>query len=344
VGPHPAVAQVRTSVRTGLRDLVGADSGRVLVAVSGGGDSLALLAATCFVAPRLGLRVGAVTVDHSLQEESAQRARAVAAAAARQGADPVSIWHLTVTGPGGPEGAARRLRYEALHCAARAARADAVLLAHTRDDQAETVLLGLGRGSGARSLSGMPAVNGLMRRPLLDLPRSLVREAAEASAATLGVAVWDDPHNADAAYARARVRHAALPTLEQQVGPGVAAALARTAALLRDDCDALDEWAERERGRLLRRGPDGTLDVDAVGLSCLPRAVRTRVLRLAALAAGAPAGDLRHGHVTTLDSLVMTDVAGSVADLPGVQAHRAAGLLRLQRRDNRPADRADVAG
>jgi tRNA(Ile)-lysidine synthase len=344
VGPHPAVAQVRTAVRTDLRDLVGDGRALVLVAVSGGADSLALLAAACFVAPRMGLQVGAVTVDHSLQEGSAERARAVAAAAAALGADPVSIWHLTVTGPGGPEGAARRLRYEALHGAARAARARAVLLAHTRDDQAETVLLGLARGSGPRSLAGMPAVSGLVRRPLIDLPRALVREAAEASAPAVGLDVWDDPHNADAAFARARVRHAALPVLEQQVGPGVAAALARTAALLRDDCDALDDWAERETARLLRNGPDGALDVDAVGLSSLPRAVRTRVLRLAALSAGAPAGDLRHGHVTTLDSLVTTDAAGSVADLPGVQAHRRAGLLRLQSRDTGPADPTDVAG
>jgi tRNA(Ile)-lysidine synthase len=335
---------VRSAVRTNLREVVGAGHGRVLVAVSGGADSLALLSATCFVAPRMGLRVGAVTVDHSLQAGSSGRGRTVAAAAAALGADPVSIWHLTVSGPGGPEGAARRARYEALHCAARAQRADAVLLAHTRDDQAETVLLGLARGSGARSLAGMPPVSGLVRRPLLDLPRDLVREAAEAGAATLGVAVWDDPHNTDAVYARARVRHAALPTLERQVGPGVAGALARTAALLRDDCDALDEWAERERDRLVRRGPDGALDVDAVGLSSLPRAVRTRVLRLAALTAGAPAGDLRHGHVTTLDSLVMSDAAGSVADLPGVRAHRQAGLLRLESRDDRPADPADVAG
>jgi tRNA(Ile)-lysidine synthase len=344
VGPHPAVAAVRTAVRTSLRDLVGTGRGRVVVAVSGGADSLALLAAACFVGPRMGLRVGAVTVDHSLQEGSARRGRDVAAAATRLGADPVSIWHLTVRGPGGPEGAARRLRHEALHRAARAHQAQAVLLGHTRDDQAETVLLGLARGSGARSIAGMPAVSGLVRRPLLDLPRTLVREAALASVASLGVAVWDDPHNIDAAYARARVRHIALPALEQQVGPGVAAALARTAALLRDDCDALDEWAERERGQLLRDGPDATLDVDAVGLSSLPRAVRTRVLRLAALAAGAPAGDLRHGHVTTLDSLVMTDAVGSVADLPGVSAHRQAGLLRLRPRDTRPAAGVDVAG
>ena len=314
------------------------------MAVSGGADSSALLAATCFVAPRLGLDVGAVTVDHGLQEGSAHRARDVAAAATRLGAEPVSIWHLTVTGPGGPEGAARRARYQALHSAAASARADAVLLAHTRDDQAETVLLGLARGSGSRSLAGMPAVSGLLRRPLLDLPRSLVREAAEASAPALGLAVWDDPHNTDAAYARARVRHTALPTLEQQVGPGVGAALARTAALLRDDCDALDAWAEQEQGRLLRDGPGGALDVDAVGLSALPRAVRTRVLRLAALTAGAPAGDLRHGHVTTLDSLVMADATGSVADLPGVRAHRRAGVLRLQSRDTPAAGVADVAG
>jgi len=307
----------------------------VLVAVSGGPDSLALLAATCFVGPRMGVAVGAVTVDHGLQPGSMQRARAVAGAARRLGAYPVSTWHVTVEGGGGPEARARRARYEAFHVAARAARADAVLLAHTRDDQAETVLLGLARGSGTRSLAGMPARAGLVRRPLLALSRHVVGLAAEAAVDELQLAPWDDPHNADPTFARPRVRHRVLPVLETELGPGISAALARTADLLRDDAEALDGWSAREAAHLVRHGPESGLDVDAVGVSDLPRAVRTRVLRRAALDAGAPASDLTAGHVSAMDALVTGATDGAVADLPRVSVVRVGGVLRVVPSDPR---------
>jgi len=321
-------------VRDCLADIAGeADRPVVLVAVSGGPDSLALLHAACFVGPRAGVHVGAVTVDHGLQEGSLGRARDVAAAASRLGATPVSIWHVQVGTQGGPEAAARAARRAALEAAARAAGARAVLLAHTRDDQAETVLLGLARGSGARSLSGMAPRAGLMRRPLLHLPRRIVVEAARAEAAS----VWDDPHNVDPRYARARVRARVLPVLELELGPGVAAALARTADLLRADADALDDWAAREAATHI--GPDGALDV--VGLDALPEAVRTRVLRTAALAAGAPASDLTAGHVTALDRLVRDAPSGATIDLPGaVRAVRHGSALYLTPRASRAADAA----
>ena len=310
-------------MRTCLAELVGEPNPTALVAVSGGSDSLALLAAACFVGPRLGVRVGAVTVDHGLQPGSAARARAVAAHAVESGADPVSAWHVTVDAPGGPEAAARHARYEALRAAAAAARAQVVLLAHSRDDQAETVLLGLARGSGARSLSGMPARSGPFRRPLLGLPRATLTAAADLAG---GLAPWDDPHNSDPRYLRARVRHQVLPVLEQQLGPGVAAALARTAALLDADATALDEWALREAQRTVRGS-----QIDARALAALPRAVRTRVLRRTALQVGAPASDLTAGHVAALDDLVTT-VAGRSVHLPGsVRAERRSGVVRLTR-------------
>lgn len=300
----------------------------VLVAVSGGADSLALLAAACFVGPRMGVRVGAVTVDHGLQPGSLRRARVVAAHATARGADPVSVWHVTVQGPGGPEAAARAARYEALRRAAATADAQAVLLGHTRDDQAETVLLGLARGSGARSLSGMAAHQGLFRRPFLGLSRETVAAAAQCHADEPGgLAPWHDPHNADPVYRRARVRNEVLPVLESRLGPGVAAALARSADLLRADADALDEWAERETLHLV---VDGV--VDAIGVSGLPRAVRTRVLRRAAIMAGCAPSDLTAGHVVTLDSLVMAPTGGATAHLPGgVRAQRVGGLLQMSR-------------
>lgn len=323
MGPPAAVAACRNAVREALRDLVAQPRPRVLVAVSGGADSLALLAAACFVGPRLGVSVGAVTVDHGLQRGSADRARKVAAHAVDLGAHPVCIWHVTVDGPGGPEAAARRARYRALRAQARATTADAVLLAHSRDDQAETVLLGLARGSGSRSLAGMDSEAGVFRRPLLWLPR----ETLAAAASEGGLAPWDDPHNRDPAYLRARVRHRVLPELEAELGPGIAAALARTADLLRADADALDEWAQQESARLI--DADG---VDAIGLSGLPKAVRTRVLRQAALRAGCPATDLTAAHVGTMDAFVMGEVGGLSLDLPGrVRAQRLGGRLGLAR-------------
>ena len=223
MGPSPAVAEVRTAVRTCLSDL---EAGQlVLAACSGGADSLALAAALAFVAPRADLRGGAVTVDHGLQPGSAERAADLAALLSKLGLDPVRSIAVTPARKDGPEAAARTARYAALDAAARERQAAAVLLGHTLDDQAETVLLGLARGSGSRSLAGMPARRGVYRRPLLGLRRA----TTAAACAELGLLAWQDPHNHDFRFTRARVRHQALPALEDALGPGVAEALARTA-------------------------------------------------------------------------------------------------------------------
>ncbi|MBV9291124.1 MAG: tRNA lysidine(34) synthetase TilS, partial [Frankiales bacterium] len=295
---HPAVARTRREVRDTLRIAVDAgqvsSGGLVLAGVSGGPDSLALAAALSRVADRLGLRAGAVVVDHQLQPGSASVAATVGERCRDLGLDPVVVRAVQVGRSGGPEGAARTARLSALRAAAGELDADAVLLGHTLDDQAETVLLGLGRGSGARSLSGMAPVTtwrGLvLLRPLLRVRRSETAAACEA----LGLPVWHDPMNADDGYARVRVRHNALPALERALGPGVAEALARTAALLRDDADALDGWADTAATEL---SPDR--------LAELPAAVRRRVLRSAAVAAGAPPGQLSARHVDALDGLVV---------------------------------------
>ena len=317
MGPTPAVVEVRRAVREALDDLDPGDL--VLVACSGGADSLALARALAYEGPRLGLGAGAVTVDHGLQGGSSERAAEVAAALREMALDPVEVVPVSVVGSGGPEAAARDARYAALGEVAVRTGAVTVLLGHTRDDQAETVLLGLARGSGARSLAGMRPVRGVYRRPLLGLPRSTVR------AAVPPVPAWEDPHNADPAYARARVRHEVLPVLEQQLGPGVAEALARTAAQLRDDADALDVLA-------VAAGDDVTTraGLDAARLAALLPAVRTRVLRRAALAAGCPAGDLTAGHVAELDRLVTRWRGQGPLHLPGgVRAERRCGTLSL---------------
>jgi tRNA(Ile)-lysidine synthase len=341
MGPHPAVAQARSCVRRCLADLAPGDL--VLAACSGGADSLALAAALAHEAPRLSLRGGGVTVDHGLQAGSAGRAARVAALLGQLGLDPVHQVGVTVPagpGSGGPEAAARDARYAALEQVAEQAGAVAVLLGHSRDDQAETVLLGLARGAGGRALAGMPAQRGRFRRPLLGLARATLREACTA----LGLEPWDDPHNTDPAYTRARIRHQAMPALEAALGPGVAAALARTAAQLSADCDALDAIAAAESWRIRTpaapAGGDGTDQAVAVldieGLAELAPAIRSRVLRQAALAAGCPAGSLAAGHIAALDALVTGWHGQRGADLPGViRARRRYGKLLFSK--GRPA-------
>jgi tRNA(Ile)-lysidine synthase len=314
MGPGVAVAEVRSAVRACLSDLAAGDL--VLVACSGGADSLALAAAAAFVAPRLGLRAGGVTVDHGLQPGSAERAGEVTATLSALELDPVQSVAVTVPPPGtaaGPEAAARRARYAALDVVAKEYGAVAILLGHTLDDQAETVLLGLARGSGSRSLAGMPARRGPYRRPLLTVRRA----STCAACAELGLVPWQDPHNRDSRFARARVRHQALPALEAALGPGVAEALARTAAQLRADAECLDDLAFAESGQL-----------DADRLSALPQAIRARVLRDAAIMAGCPHGALTAGHVDRIDALVTAWRGQRWVDLPGgVRARRRDGKV-----------------
>lgn len=320
---------VRRSVRAMLTDL---DPARpVLVACSGGADSLALAAALAAVAVRDGRTAGAVTVDHGLQDGSAVRARTVAGMLVTFGLDPVEAIHVPVrSGPRGPEGEARAARYGALDAAAERHRAEAVLLGHTRDDQAETVLLGLARGSGARSLAGMAPVTGRYRRPLLGLDRDTVRAAVPAD-----VKPWDDPHNADPAYARARVRHRLLPALEAELGPGVVAALSRTADLLRADADALDGWAESAMTEARVPEAESTSHLVALDLGVvhrLPLAVRLRVLRRAAIEAGSPPTDLTAAHVFRVDELITEWRGQRGIDLPGgIRAARLGGLITVGR-------------
>lgn len=302
----------------------------VLAACSGGADSMALASALAFEAGKAGVRAGAVTVDHRLQSGSTDRALDLVGRLRDLGLDPVEAVGVTVGRQGGPEAAARDARYAALESTAASLGAVAVLLGHTRDDQAETVLLGLARGSGTRSLSGMAAVSGpggRYRRPFLSLDRDTTRKACLVQ----GIEVWEDPHNADPAYTRARVRHEALPVLEKSLGRGVVASLARTAQLFRDDADALDQWAATARREAVVDGdPDGALAVPR--LRPLPPAVRRRVLRAAAVAAGSPAGSLFARHVEEADRLV-TDWRGQgPLNLPGgVEAHRSDGRLVFRR-------------
>ena len=271
----PPVADVRRAVRGVLPD--GSDPSRsqlVLVALSGGADSLALAAATAFEAPRAGCRAGAVVVDHGLQPGSAEVAAAAAATARELGLDPVTVRRVEVTGEGGPEASAREARYAALDAAAAETGAALVLLGHTLDDQAETVLLGLARGSGAASLSGMPARSGRYARPLLGIRRATTRQAC----LDAGLAPWDDPHNLDHAYARVRVREHVLPVLETELGPGIAEALARTAEQLREDEAAFAEQIEEFIEEICEPAEAG-IAISVGALAANPAALRQRIIR-----------------------------------------------------------------
>lgn len=291
----------------------------LVVGVSGGADSLALLRAATFTARSREWRVAAVIVDHQLQPGSAQVAERTRQLCAQLEASEVRVVRVAVDPMGvGLEAAARTARRAALEQVAAELAAPVILLGHTLDDQAETVLLGLARGSGARSLSGMRQIDGLYRRPFLNVARSLVRD----SVADLDA--HEDPHNSDRRFARARVRSVVLPTLEADLGPGVADALARSADMLRDDADALDALAL-----------NAITDVIEVLIE-LPRAIRTRILRRLALDSGCPANDLTRDHVLGIDALVTRWRGQGPLDLPGaVKCQRQGGRLTFYRDDVR---------
>lgn len=309
----PAVAAVRLGVRAALADL---DPGStVLVACSGGADSLALAAATVFEAKAADLKVVGVTVDHGLQDGSHQQAERVVAQLELIGAHETVTARVHVEAADlGPEAAAREARYAVLEQVAESFTAAAILLGHTRDDQAETVLLGLARGSGGRSIAGMRRAYDRYRRPLLDVTRAQTRAACEAE----GLQPWDDPHNSDPGYARVRVRERVLPVLEAELGPGVAAALARTADLLREDMEFLDGLTDQAW--------TGALDVTT--LAALAKPLRTRLIRRAALEAGVPSDRLTATHIAEIDALIVQWRGQVGIDLPGhIRAVRRDGAI-----------------
>jgi tRNA(Ile)-lysidine synthase len=334
-GQDEPTRRVRLAVRAALLEdrPHPSTSDVVLVGVSGGADSLALLAATVAVAGPLRLRVHAVCVDHGWHRRTRHVVNAVARACTDLGADDVRVVRVVpqrrAAGGhvGGAEDAARNARLAALAGAAERDGALGVLLGHTLDDQAEQVLLGLARGSGARALAGMPVRRGPFVRPLLGLRRELVRAACPRLPPPdlAGLALpWHDPSNDDPAHLRARVRTDLLPVLETALGPGSVESLARSARLLRDDDDALSAWAVREVAALLPASAADAVDVPVAPLTGLPVAVRTRVLRLLASAAGA--GALTSAHTRALDALVAGWHGQGPTSLPGsVRAWRATG-------------------
>ena len=305
-----ALVVLRSAVRTTLSNFSPGDL--ILVAVSGGADSLALAEAAKLEADKLALRLIGVTIDHQLQTGSDLQAESVV----KQLSFPCLIEKVNVEITDGVEASARRARYEALARVAKENEAVAVLLGHTKDDQAETVLLGLARGSGARSLSGMASETGIYRRPFLNITRAQTLAACE----ELKLNPWQDPHNDDLSFLRVRVRKEVLPIMEKELGPGISDALVRSANLLRDDADALDKlaadfWKE-----------DNSLSIEA--LEALPRAIRTRVLRLALFEKGVM--QLTADQIGQVDALISNWKGQGEVSLPsGVKVSRISGRLTL---------------
>ena len=317
----PALLDVRNAARKFLVDLKPAE--RVLVGCSGGADSLALTYALFQESQVLNFELVPVIVDHDLQPGSADVAAQTRNLLASWGIKNIFLGKAHVVMSDGLEASARRARYQIFGQALETFPAQKFFLAHTLNDQAETVLLGLARGSGPKSLSGMSEINEKYVRPLLNISREITEQACR----EVGIDYWNDPHNNNEEFTRVRVRKNLLPMMEQQLGPGIAKALARSAELMREDVQALDQWAAQEFAKL-----DPT-NLEAALLLELPKAVRSRVLRLALYAAGAPAGSLSAEHLAPVEAL-LTDWKGQgEVSLPGgVKVSRISGRLSLLNR------------
>ncbi len=310
-----ATVALRNAVRPFLEKLEAGD--KFLVAVSGGADSLSLAKALIVESEPLALQPIAITIDHQLQAGSELQAQRVENQLKEIGYDQVLVKKVLVSLESGLEAGARDARYAAIGEGVEETKAVKVFLGHTRDDQAESVLLGLARGSGARSLSGMAPENGVYLRPFL----SITREESEAACREWGLEFWNDPHNLNTEFTRVKVRREVIPYLEEHLDPGISRALVRSAALLRDDADALDLWAEREAS-----------DLDCERLAALPRAIRTRIIRRAALSAGATPGQLTFEQVGAIDALICAwKGQGAVSLAGGVKVERISGRLSLSR-------------
>jgi tRNA(Ile)-lysidine synthase len=321
----PAIADVRRAVRNGFEQAGLQPKDTVLVACSGGADSLALAAAVAFEADRFDLRAAAVVVEHGLQPETVEVAKSTALLLTELGFELVSVRPVSVnleSGNGGTEAAAREARYEAINAFAHEISAKAILLGHTLNDQAETVLLGLARGSGSKSLNGMKTWSSPYLRPMLGL----TRKTTESFCADSGLSVWNDPQNNDPQYARVRIRQQILPLLEEQLGPGIAENLAKTAELLREDDEFLAQSASLVFKQAVQISATSvTLQVDA--LAEAHPAIRNRVIKQALELFGGPYSRV---HVLAVVDLIVNWHGQKPLALPSVRVERKGSHIALR--------------
>ena len=314
--------EMQNAVQNLLKDFDAGDY--VLVGCSGGADSLALAWTTLVVGKRLELKTGVIIVDHQLFPES----NSVALNAKKQcedlGIEEVIIKKVNVEqNHEGLEAAARIARYEAFENVLQETNAQVILLAHTQDDQAETVLMRLTRGSGAKSLSGMAQVSGKYLRPFLHLRKKLVHDSLD----LIGLKAWQDPANTDHQFLRVKVRHELMPKIIEVLGESAISSLDKTSQLLRLDNQALEDLAQQffESQKDVK-----TNGLEISELEKLPEAIRTRVLRIFAIASGVHPGPFSFEHIEAIDALVKNWHGQGNVDLPGfIQATRVDHSIRF---------------
>ena len=313
------MTKARLALRQALKSLNPGD--RVLVAVSGGADSLLLAHCLNLEGESTALHISAVIVDHQLQERSGDIALQTKKKLLEMGIPEVHVITVEIVKKDGLEADARTARYEALTEFAAKERATAIFLGHNQDDLAESVLLGLTQGSGTKSLAGMTKQAGLYFRPFLSLSREEIVEAC----AEAHIEYWNDPHNEDERFTRVKIRKQILPLMESQLGPGIKEALARSARIFREDSDALDTLTEEIFATI---ADPGSIEVEL--LERLPVALRKRVIRRALARLGATR--ISAEHLDWVEALIgQWHGQGAVALPAGVTARRESGRLALSR-------------
>jgi tRNA(Ile)-lysidine synthase len=317
----PSQGQIRLAVRNTLTSHTKSGQ-KLLVAVSGGADSLALASATEFEAKKLGLKIAACVIDHSLQKNSEKVAAQTAKTLAALGFKEVVVKKVSVGKAGGPEAAARTARHTALETIRQQTKSHFILLGHTSSDQAETVLLGLVRGSGAKSLSGMSEKTGMLLRPLLGIDRAIT----EAFCKDSGIKYWSDPQNKDDKFLRVLIRYKVLPFLELLLGGSVAKSLIRTADQLREDDQYLDSQAGKSFKRYARVSASG-VSFDAREIGKLPQAILNRVIKKAVDSFGAESS---RTHVLAVSDLVLSWHGQKPLALPGVRVVRKGNTITFE--------------
>jgi len=321
----PAMADVRRAIRDSWESYGVEENDTVAIACSGGVDSLALAAASLFEGKRAKVNVIAVVVNHNLQKGSKEIAEQAKATLLELGFVTVEIMEVkVVAGSLGMEAAARNARYGAIDDFSKRYDAKYLMLGHTLDDQAETVLLGLARGSGPRSIAGMSGLSsdGKYLRPLL----SLRRETTVAFCVDSGIQFWQDPQNLDTKFSRVKVRLNVLPVLEKELGPGIANALARTAEILQEDNEYLDAQAQIAFHDCAKTTSNSVV-LDIEELFQLAPAIRNRVIHNALVILGA---EPSKAHVDAVASLLTNWHGQKPLTLPAVRVVRTGQEITLK--------------
>ena len=317
----PAQGLIRLAVRTSLTSNTKPGQ-KLLVAVSGGADSLALAAACEFEAKKLGVKIAAAVIDHSLQKGSDKVAAQTAKTLVALGFEEVVVKKIAVGKAGGPEAAARSARYTALETIRQKTKSHFIVLGHTSSDQAETVLLGLVRGSGSKSLSGMSEKTGFLLRPLLGIERATTETFCKDS----GIKYWSDPQNKDEKFLRVMIRKHVLPFLEKQLGGSVAASLVRTSDQLREDNAYLESQADKSFKKYAKVSGSG-ISIDAKALEKLPAAILNRVIKKALDSFGSESS---RTHVLAVSDLVLSWHGQKPLALPGVRVVRKGNTISFE--------------